>query len=358
MKKNYYLLILLCFILSQSINATVWRVNNRPNVDADFTTLQAAIDGASDSDTLYIGASETTYGSGIFTKKLIVIGAGYWHSENDTTQAYHEESQTGRLTFNDGAQGSEVMGLYIYENNTNDIPSPVKITTNNIKVKRNKIVGNRYYNHNTAKCYGIWIINNLSSIIISQNWISTTGADQTTKYCIVISGIVTNTSISNNFLYATQSNKHSIYMESNSTATELIINNNVMWGHLTTYYTIHNNNILIDGSYNNSAGDLTSHNLCSATQYPATNSNQQNVDMSTVFIDYIGYIDNDYKLATGSPAIGAGINGGDCGAFGSGSGTEPYVLSGLPPIPSVFEATVTTIGSSVLPVNIKVSSHN
>ena len=106
-------------LLTIILNATVWRVNNRPNVNADFTTLQLAIDGASQGDTLYIGASETSYGPGIFTKQLIVIGAGYWLAENDTTQMYTEESQTGRLTFNDGSQGSEALGLYIYENNTN-----------------------------------------------------------------------------------------------------------------------------------------------------------------------------------------------------------------------------------------------
>jgi hypothetical protein len=131
-----------------------------------------------------------------------------------------------------------------------------------------------------------------------------------------------------------------------------------MWGNITTYYTIQNNNILVSGDYNNGLGDLSSHNLCSATQYPATNNNQQNIDMETVFVDWDLYIDNGYILASGSPAIGAGLNGGDCGAFSSDAGDDPYVLSGLPPIPSIFEATVTTIGVSSLPVNIKASSHN
>ena len=345
-------------LLTIILNATVWRVNNRPNVNADFTTLQLAIDGASQGDTLYIGASETSYGPGIFTKQLIVIGAGYWLAENDTTQMYTEESQTGRLTFNDGSQGSEALGLYIYENNTNAIPSPIKISTNDIQIKRNKIVGYRNYNHNSASSYGIWITDNLSNIIISQNWISATGADQTSKYCIVISQILTNSIINNNFIHTSLQNKRSIYMSTNSTTTELVISNNVIWGTITTYYTIHNNNIQIEGSYNNGTGDLTSNNICSGTQYPATNSNQQNVDMSTVFVDYFGYIDNDYILLTGSPAIGAGINGGDCGVFGNGTGNDPYVLSGIPAIPSVFQATITTMGSSTLPVNIKASSHN
>lgn len=102
------------FFISVVANATVWRVNNRPGVDAHFTTLQAAIDGATAGDTLYVEGSTTSYGAGIFDKQLVVIGAGYWLAENDTTQAYKENSQVGRLTFNTGSEGSTVEGLYIY----------------------------------------------------------------------------------------------------------------------------------------------------------------------------------------------------------------------------------------------------
>ncbi len=76
--------------------------------------------------------------------------------------------------------------------------------------------------------------------------------------------------------------------------------------------------------------------------------------MSTVFVDHDLYIDNGYILTDNSPAIGAAINGGDCGVFGY----YPYILSGMPEIPAVFEATVIPIGTSSLPVNIKAISHN
>jgi len=357
MKKGNFLLLLICSLLIQNLNATVWRVNNRPNVDADFTTLQTAIDGADNGDTLYIEASETTYGNGVFDKKMIVIGAGYWLSENDITQADKVESQTGRLTFNDGSQGSEVMGLYIYESISGN-PRAIVISTDSISTKRNFIRANEFDNNTAYYPICIYITGNYTFLNIKQNWIySTRGANRPT-FGIYIAGILSNSIICNNFVRATTDTRNSIYMTTNSTATELIIANNVIWGNITTYYTIHNNNIQVEGTYNNGAGDLLSNNLCSGTQYPASNANQQNVDMSTVFVDYVGYIDNDYILKTGSPAIGAGISGGDCGAFGNGTGIESYVLSGLPAIPAVFEATVTTIGSSVLPVNIKASSHN
>jgi hypothetical protein len=148
-------------------------------------------------------------------------------------------------------------------------------------------------------------------------------------------------------------------MATNNLTNDLIINNNVIWGTITTYHTFLVNNILVSGSYNNSVDDQTSNNLCDGTQFPDINNNQQNVDMSTVFMDYVGYIDNDYILKSGSPAIGAGVNGGDCGVFSYDYGSDAYVLSGMPGIPSIFEADVqATVGLSSLPVNIKAISHN
>jgi hypothetical protein len=80
--------------------------------------------------------------------------------------------------------------------------------------------------------------------------------------------------------------------------------------------------------------------------------------MSTVFVDFEKYIDNGYILASGSPATAAGVNGGDCGAFGTGTGGQPYILSGMPEIPAIFEATVPSYGTSSLQVNIKATTHN
>ena len=47
--------------------------------------------------------------------------------------------------------------------------------------------------------------------------------------------------------------------------------------------------------------------------------------------------DSLLQLAPNSPAIGAGFNGVDIGMF---DGPEPYVLSGIPPFPWIYEFTV------------------
>jgi hypothetical protein len=80
--------------------------------------------------------------------------------------------------------------------------------------------------------------------------------------------------------------------------------------------------------------------------------------MDSVFVDYDKYVDNGYLLKPNSPAKNAGINGGDCGVFSFDYDCEPYILSGMPAIPTIIEATYTTVGTTELPVNIKAKSNN
>ncbi len=224
-------------------------------------------------------------------------------NENDTTQAYKETSKTGQLAFQAGSTGSLVEGLWIFHNYPNN-SNAVTINTNNITVRRNYIFANSY--------------------------------------------------IRNNIIYC-DTNNYAIYLNTEAEAASLIISNNVIMGDITTYYTSQYNNILIYGTYTAGTGDINSNNICNGTQYPNLNSNQQNVDMATVFEDYTTYIDNGYLLKTGSLAIGTGVGGVDCGAFGT---NDPYVLSGMPPIPAIFETEMTqSIGTSTLPVTIKAKSH-
>jgi hypothetical protein len=74
-------------------------------------------------------------------------------------------------------------------------------------------------------------------------------------------------------------------------------------------------------------------------------------------IQLTGGPETKFHLIEGSPAIGYGQYGVDCGAFGADA---PYVLSGLPPIPHIFETNIPVSGTSNsgLPVNVKIKSQN
>ncbi|GAB4372155.1 MAG: hypothetical protein Kow0042_15340 [Calditrichia bacterium] len=100
------------------------------------------------------------------------------------------------------------------------------------------------------------------------------------------------------------------------------------------------------------------HNIGDANQFGTLYGNQVNVPMNTVFVDS-GSVstDGDWQLRSGSPAIGAGLNGEDCGMFG---GTTPYILSGIPAIPTIyfFVAPSSASGTQGLQVQIKAKSNN
>jgi len=74
MKNKISFLTVLAIVFAMSANATVWRVSNTVvngiPVDADFTTLQDAINGASAGDTIYMMGSPTSYGDGIFDNTI------------------------------------------------------------------------------------------------------------------------------------------------------------------------------------------------------------------------------------------------------------------------------------------------
>lgn len=378
MKIRISSLIVMAILVVVQSNATVWRVSNRiingVTVDADFNTLQAAIDGASAGDTLYLMGSKTSYGNGTFTKKLVVIGPGYWLSENPNTQVVKDTARVGFLTFNGGSQGSQVQGLYlnyytIAQNTNASYLRLIYINTDSITIIKNYLLMYRDGSYTVGTYDGIYINGNRTNIKIQQNWIEAIINDGYSTWngsvrAICFSGIPTNCFIQNNFI---RGYKNNAYGTANSLQTEVIdiandlkIYNNVIWGNISTYYTEQLNNILLSGDYIGGA-DLMMYNLCDGTQYPADPPelfNQQNVDMSTVFTDYTKLIDNGYILAPGSPAIGAGVNGGDCGVFSFDTGGYPYVLSGMPAIPAIYEATVGTPVGATLPVNIKATSHN
>ena len=346
MKRTITLLTAITLFIAISTNATVWRVNNRVNVDADFTTLSSAVGAASANDTIYIEGSPISYGNISISKPLTIIGSGYWLNENDSLQAYQETSKVGYVKFTGGSQGSVIEGVTILGSSSYGI----QIGTDNITIRRNHIATNYPYGGKA-----VYMLSSYNSIIIEQNWIEpSTSYVGYANYGIYFSTYSDNTMIRNNIINC-DTNDYAIFMVQDNPSSTLTITNNTIWGDIETYNSAQTNNILIYGTYTQGTGDLNSYNLCNGTQYPNTNSNQQNVDMSTVFENYTNYIDHGYILTAGSPATGAGLNGVDCGAYGT---NDPYVLGGMPPIPAIFSFEISqSIGSPTIPVTIKAMSH-
>jgi hypothetical protein len=176
--------------------------------------------------------------------------------------------------------------------------------------------------------------------------------------------------IINNY-FETYNGYYSIYFGHNH--SNILIANNYFNGIVYTsgsFSGIFANNIFaITTTINNSTlvnniafGTVTmtnciyTYNIGTSTQFGNQNGNQQNVSQSVLFVGLTGNsTDGQWKLKTGSPAIGAGEGGTDIGMYG---GETPYVLSGIPPIPAIYSLDAQSLPSNTLDVNLKAKSHN
>lgn len=170
--KKITILSIVAIFLALNVNAKVWRVSNRVinglTVNADYTTLQAAIDGASSGDTLYMMGSPSSYGSGSFSKKLVVIGPGYWHEHNDSTQAVQNYARVTNLSFNEGSQGSVVSGLYIHYGNYSNSNGwkMVYVNADSITLLKNYFYGYASHATHTYNGYTVYVNGNKFNINI------------------------------------------------------------------------------------------------------------------------------------------------------------------------------------------------
>jgi hypothetical protein len=344
MKRLTTILLMLCFF---SAGATSWRLNNNPTVNADFSTFQAAHDAASAGDTIYIEGTgdQTHYGTLTITKKLVIIGPGYFLLENDSTYANPIYARVLTMVIEPGAAGTEVYGLY-FKSVGGSGTHHLQIKASNVIIARNSFFldgGNM-----------IILAANVENVSITQNY---TYQIQTLSGSIIANNIL----ISNNFI------QNVIDLNSLSNA---IISNNVIRAYLTNvYYSQIKNNIMYENHGGdflcvNNTGNYVAYNLAAGALVSGGTygpGNVGNVNMANVFVGYPTQgsysTDGKWQLKAGGPAIGAGEGGIDCGIFG---GPLPYVLSGLPAIPRIYEAVVPTAGStsSGLPVIIKAKSQN
>ncbi|MBS4026996.1 MAG: hypothetical protein KGZ58_00045 [Ignavibacteriales bacterium] len=313
MTKHIFQLIIIAlfyFTLQQTAGARVWTVSNNSGDHANFATLQLAHDGANSGDTLYVFGSETVYNSLTLTKKLTIIGTGYFLTQNPNTQARKLNAQASAMNFKSGSEGSEVIGMHIGSGNQ------IFINANNITLKRNYIYGQFIIGKDTL----------VTNVFVLQNYIEYWSSG------IEIRNLSRNIFFFNNYIRVSISGYN---------GRDVGVQNNIVFNGIFIHSAFVHNNILIDG-------DVYGEN--------STVSNNLSISSSainTVFVD-TGSPDGKWKLKPGSPAIGAGVGGVDCGMYG---GDNPYVLSGIPAIPSIYFFNAPIEGGNLLPVQIKIKSN-
>ena len=322
MKNLIFLLVVIVFSLTAQ--AKVWRVNNISAMNSNFTSFVVAQSTASANDTLYFEGSTVSYGDITVTKPLVIIGPGYFLNENPQTQSTAISAKFGEVIYNSGSVGSVITGVNVQSNMT--------ISESNILVVKCLLNGKITLNSSSTSIGSIIIFcnymtsgitssgsNSISNILICNNHLSYWDCCGSIGFGTNVSGEIKNNVSDGNIL-----------------VSNFKLSNNIVSGSVSR-----NNNIF----YNN---------IGNSTQFPTENYNLQNVIMTNVFIGATGNsTDGQWQLKPTSPAIGKGHDNTDCGMFG---GESPYILSGLPSIPAIYEVTMPTTGTSNNGINVTVKA--
>ncbi len=312
------------FFAFQKANATIWRVNNN-GFSANFTSLQEANDDNNvlNGDTIHVEGSPIDYSGASISKKLIIIGTGFFLSENPNTSSNLLEAIILDIQFNNGSAGSQLIGIHLKSSNG------IYISVSDILIKRCKIDAN------------IRLIDQLSDIIITQNFF----AGQSTSSSISPSsnGFPANVVFNNNICQKT------LILPDGYTLSEC--RNNVFdcpaisgEPSIKMLVSSFENNILkttnATADINKGTNNNVSYNIGTSAnnQFGTAKNNIVVANMANLFVDAAANSpDGDYQLKPGSAGSNNGSDETDRGVFGGVAITNRYTLSGLAPIPVIYK---------------------
>lgn len=334
--RSYTMLFATLFCFATATHAKMFRVGyTGPQVTGtDYATFQEAHDEADDGDTLvfYPGNSYT----GTADRRLVYLGYGYFlrgTGANEGLQLITGGTTYLTITLNSGSGGSHFEGLgdvggYLLLN--------VNDAINDIVIRRCHYPS--IYSTTALDCSNWQIIQSYNAYIHPRANGGTgrfinLRVENSHIQLLYFSGLLAGSSgqISNCVLQATVDLVGaSIYLS---------------------------NNIVQSSSLSNLSGSIFENNICDfaegANGVITGSGNQFSVTMTDVFLGPTGNsTDGQWQLKPGSPAIGAGIGGIDCGMF---AGTNPYRLSGIPSIPVFYKLTAPSRTATTNPYTITFS---
>jgi hypothetical protein len=335
-------LLLLAFVVLSSQAQTIRRCNNIGVTGLNiYSTIQAAHDAAANGDIIYVEPSGISYGNLTCIKPLTIIGNGYFLSQQvPSVQVDPRQSELAQVIFAAGSAGSRITGC--------TINSTFAVAANNVTVERNFIATTFYLGSNPFT----GIATTISSGLIRQNYFLGGSINFNLGGATTISNVL----IANNIIL------NGIAGGNSPDLNSVLIMNNVLGrlagnggGDIDVDNCVIKNNIVTDPTATFTLrANATSNNLGAGTQFGTSNGNQQNVSMTGMFVGGTASTDGAFRLAAGSPAIGAGESGVDAGAYGGGT---PYRIAGIPSVPTIYQYSQSVTGNT-LNATISTRSNN
>lgn len=301
MKKIMLILAVAC--MTTAANARILRVSNVSGSSAPYASIEAAHDAANSGDTIMVDPSSTRYtemaSTNIdLTKRLVIIGPGYWLVKDGIIQEGASSASVGKFTIK--VEGTVIQGM----------------TLNSLVIQASKVVINR--------CHigGISISKAASNVVLNQNFI--TGQPD--------------------------ANKGSFHQ----------VTNNIFTYNTTTSYTVLSSFDQSLIAYNTFRSATTNLNLTNCTIehniWSVFNDKGSNNSVSENYVTSIintqstnEFIDKDFYENVEIPAD-------ILSQYGAFAGDSPYVLAGVPSGPVIKDLGVPTtveLGSK-LNVTVKI----
>lgn len=330
MKKLYFILMLSAVVLNA--HATIWRVNNNSSMGANFASINDAVNSASvnNFDTLHIEPSGTNYPSFTLTKRLVLIGVGYYLQQSPGFQATAQWARINGLSYLEaGSTASVIQGLDF------SVGSGLSISVPNVVVTRCCFTSS-----------SVNINNGANNFMFLSNW----GGSMNLGSASNLQGI----SLRNSFLWSL----------STAPSNTILMENCYLYSSsaYSTSTGIYKNNIFPSGtpSITSSTTAIFSHNVFGGNPFTSggvQGNNLVNITHGQLFssggFDYTNQA--SITPLANAASNGAGENGVDIGIFG---GATPYKMSGIPAIPSIYLLNAPGATSGSLPVTIGIRSND
>lgn len=110
---NKKILFFAVFCSATAANAGFLRVSN-VDASAPYSTIDAAVNAATEGDTIMVDGTSVDYDATTIDKRLVVIGPGYWLRENGISTEMANAASIQEITTT--KEGTVLMGLNVYNN--------------------------------------------------------------------------------------------------------------------------------------------------------------------------------------------------------------------------------------------------
>lgn len=346
MKKTISFVVLAALILmGMDAEARSYRVCSRAGSGAQYALVAAAVADLANvfaGDTLYIEPGHVENNSVTLDRALVLIGPGYRFADNNLNMMNVEPAKFAQdiiLAEDSKMNGCEVVGIiYLKSNCIIERCKANQISIGSGSRLTNVVVRDCMFPYLGGGSYA-------ESLIIENNII----VNNTNTQCLTN---VRNSIIRNNTIYG----KYREYIMASVSNCEIY--NNIIINTTPEFTTTVNPDQTIDTvfkSWNGLAFDATNnvhHNIMSnKPQAEYSNCIFKAKAEDVLIMD--GNNETTYMHKANGPAVGAGVGGSTCGAYGNyGGGTRPYQVSGLPlGRPYIYDAEIDDTPSSNNTIN-------